>query len=633
MRHVRSSLVVAIALAALAACGKSKELPKAAPSASADAAMPATAASEKPPTPAEAPSAAPPAPLADPKALAEEFGVPPGGLERSKLEGPEAVLTAADGAVLVRKVGEEDFAPAKASASLFAGDQIKTETGATATVTFLDDSTAQLAGDSAIAIGSRDVTADPASAAAVLHGVARFGVSARAPGEGPFLVFAPGAVVGAGARADVVAVGVAADGSARVAVETGEVVLSGLKQLDKPVNLAAQKSIDVSAAGELAAAADWKSDDWAAWRGKLEADGDAKALASAHLEALGNLETELDDAYADLTTLSETALKGDAQAEASMQAKDEAAYAKLAPSLGASIEASYLAAVRVEGLTFGSQSHAYVAEELYLRHPDEVGVVFTPVAARVHGSVLLGKKLCVVATQRLRPLRLAFYAHHPEGRLHATLVGEVVPPFFAKVKLRPVAAGSVHALVHGPVFVPPRLALKAKVTKKLMVRFPEPAWRARIAVKPPAFRAAADWKSAGSVSGKLLVGVKAAIPRVRVFGEVKATPIMSAKLTVRGEPIVSGMRLKMDAAHEASEHVAGGVSGGIERGAKLKGQAQKVGAGVGAEIKGGVSGGLGVKGKIGAGVKVKLPKPPPPPKVKVEGGIKVKAKGGIKIGN
>jgi len=643
MRHPSSSallvgLTATFALAA-AACGKDKEVPKPpmSSSTSTDAAAAAAASADKPPASAEPPAPVPPAPLADPKALAEEFGVQPGGVERARNEGPGAVLTTVEGSVMVRRVGEEDFGPAKASLALFAGDQIRTEASSSATITFLDDSVAQVAGDSAVALGDRDATADPASAAAVLHGVARFSVSPRAPGEGPFLVFTPGAVVSAGARADVLAVGVAADGEARVGVESGEVVLAGMKQLDKPVNLAANKSIDISAAGELAAAAEFKTDDWAGWRGKTEADGDVKALATLHLEALGNLETELDDAYADLTTLTETALTADAQAELQMKAKDQAGYAKGAPAAGAAIEASYLAGVRLEGLTFATESHAYVAEELYLRHPDVVGPVFTPVEARVHGSVLLGKKLCVVVSQRLRPLRIAFYAHHPEGRLHASLVGAVVPAFYLKTKLRPVGSASVRALVHGPVFVPPRFAVKAKVTRKVVIGLPDVSWKSKIAasVKAPAFRGAADWKGAGSLSGKLLVGVKASLPRVTVFGKVKLAPLAAAKISVRGEPIAAAAHVRVHAAHELEENVAGGVSGGLEAGAKVKGKAKAIGG----EVKGGVGaiGGAGVKVggglKVGGSVKVNVPKPPPPPKVKVEGGIKVKAKGGIKIGN
>jgi len=188
------------------------------------------------------------------------------------------------------------------------------------------------------------------------------------------------------------------------------------------------------------------------------------------------------------------------------------------------------------------------------------------------------------------------------------------------------------------VFVPPHLVVKAKVTRKVVIGLPDVTWKSKIApsVRAPAFRGAADWKGAGSLTGKLLVGVKASLPRVTVFGKLKLMPLASAKIGVRGEPIAAAAHVKVHAAHELEENVAGGVSGGLEAGAKVKGKAKAIGGeikagvgSVGAGIKGGVKAGV----KVGGSVKVNVPRPPPPPKVKVEGGIKVKAKGGIKIGN
>jgi hypothetical protein len=165
-RNTRSSLVAVLAALAFAAAGCGKESPK--PPEKVDEAKAPTSATpvarpgEKPPEGDKAP-----APLKDPKALAEEFGVQPGPIEAPKGEGPEAVLTEADGKVLLRRVGEEDFAAAKVNAAVFSGDQIKTEADATATLTLLDQSVVQVGADSAVAVGDRDVTADPASSAAV----------------------------------------------------------------------------------------------------------------------------------------------------------------------------------------------------------------------------------------------------------------------------------------------------------------------------------------------------------------------------------------------------------------------------------------------------------------------------------
>jgi FecR protein len=574
MRMVRDRccwLVVASLLICLPGCDSGPEPPKSRKPAkiAADESSSDAAASE-PSAKAAASSVPPekvPAPLTDAKALAEEFGAQPGALDYGKKAGPDGVLTSVEGGVQVRRVGEEDFIPVKAQTPIFAGDQVRTDPAGTATLTLLDDSVVQIASDSALELGDRDATADPTSSAAVLFGAARFTVSARAPGEGAFLVFAPGAVV-ASAKASVHAVGVAADGDARVGVETGEVLLAGVKQLDKPITVNAGKAVDVWVNGDLAAPGELKPEEWGDWRVQAEAEGTARALAKAHLDALGNLETELDDAYADLSTSSEAALAADASAKALLKAKDDKGYGKAAPEYGATIEAAYLAALRLEQLTLATQAHAFLAEELYLRHPDEVQPAYAPVEARVHGAVLLNKKFRIVVGQRLRPLRPAFYAHHPEGRAHASLVEAKVPSFYAKVRLKPLPAAAVRAQLHGPVFMPPRVLAKGKGARKVVVGLPKPSWRAKSSAKPAPFRGGGAWNAAGS--GKLLAGVKATAPRVAVFGKLKPTPLASAKIAVRGEPILAARHLKLKAKPDDDHETPGGVSGALEKKAKEK---------------------------------------------------------------
>jgi hypothetical protein len=619
--HAWVALVMALAVAA-GGCGKAKD-PEKKGAATADAAAGAATGEAKADKPAEP---APPAPITDPKALAEEFGVTPGGIERPKNEGSDAVLTSIDGKAQVRRVGEEQFAAAKAAQTLFAGDQVRTEADSSATITLLDETVIELAPDSVVALGNRDASADPASSAAVLMGAARFSVSPRVPGEGPFIVFTPGAIVTT--KGTVYGVAVAASGEARVGVEVGEVAIAGLKALDTLVALSSGKSAEITVEGEVQAPVEFKADDWAEWRVAAEADADARTLAELHLEALGNLETQLDDAYADLSATTEAAANVDAQADAQLEAGDAKAYAAAAPEYGATIEASYLASLRLQQLTFATQSHALVAEELYLRHPDEVSVVYTPVQMRVQGAVLLNKKFHVFVAQRVRPLRVSYYAHHPEGRVHAVLVGQAVPDFYAKVKLRPVAIASVRAHVHGPVFVPPRVSVKAnaKLDRKVVIATPDVGWHSHVSVKAAPVRAGAGWNAHGAaaVKGKLLVGVPTVTERVSVFGKLKVAPIAAVKLSVRGEPLVTHVH--------AHKEVAGGVSGGLEAGARLKGKGVRVvdhsagaAGAAGAKVKGGVKAGVDVK------VKVKVPRPPPPPKIKVEGGVKIK--GGIKIGH
>jgi len=104
--------------------------------------------------------------------LVEQVGVEPGPVQQTA--GAPAVLAKLEGTVEVRRLGEELFAPAKQDQTLYLGDQVRAGDGAQATILFADQSTVELAEVSTLAIGSRATTADPASSAAVLAGVARF---------------------------------------------------------------------------------------------------------------------------------------------------------------------------------------------------------------------------------------------------------------------------------------------------------------------------------------------------------------------------------------------------------------------------------------------------------------------------
>ena len=109
-----------------------------------------------------------------------KVGVEPGPVQHT--EGATAVLADREGTVELRRLGEEGFVAIDESEPLYQGDQLRAGDGARATVLFPDESTVELAEGSTLAIGSRVATADPASSAAVLEGVARFSVS---PNDGP----------------------------------------------------------------------------------------------------------------------------------------------------------------------------------------------------------------------------------------------------------------------------------------------------------------------------------------------------------------------------------------------------------------------------------------------------------------
>jgi len=196
----------------------------------------------------------------DGQAPAADPGVEAGGIERAADEGPDAVITAVNGTVEVRRVGETEYQAAKADTQLYAGDQVRTAEGGTATITMADESAVEVAEVSTVAIASREGSADPASAAAVLGGLARFTVSDRAPGEGAFKVYTPAGVVLT--KGTVYAVGVAASGEARIGVESGAVDVVGLADIAAaPIAVEGGAAATLSAEGAVAAPVEWKTDD------------------------------------------------------------------------------------------------------------------------------------------------------------------------------------------------------------------------------------------------------------------------------------------------------------------------------------------------------------------------------------
>ena len=267
---------------------------------------------------------------AETEALVAQIGVEPGPVQQTG--GALAMLATVDGKVEVRRLGEEAFAPISKDEPLYQGDQVRAGDGARATVLFPDESTAELAEVSTLAIGSRVATADPASSAAVLSGVARFSVSPRAPGEGPFVVFTSAGVVAT--KGTVFGVGVAADGDARVGVESGAVEVAGAAALDAPVAVEANGAVDLTAAGNLASPAPWSEDDWGVWRDRAEADIDVKATAALHADAMAALASELDATYGALATFGSDLAAFEAKAAAQASANDSASYTASLPKAG-----------------------------------------------------------------------------------------------------------------------------------------------------------------------------------------------------------------------------------------------------------------------------------------------------------
>jgi len=658
-------LLLAVAVAS-GACGKSDDTKQAnvgVPSAGAttpSADKAADQAADK--AAATDPTAAPATALPDP-------GVEAGPIAREKDEGPAAVITTADGTVEVRRVGDVAFAPAKAATTLFPGDQVRTGEQATATITMADESVIEVAEVSTIGIATREGSADPASGAAVLAGLARFTVSPRAPGEGAFKAYTPTGVVLT--KGTVYAIGVAVTGEARVGVESGAVDVVGLSQVSAPpVAVEAGHAATLGIDGTVGGSAAWATDDWGPWR--AEADGDAELVATidAHGTALAELAAALAAAYADLEANAVAMAELEAKAAAAAEAKATADYQVVAPDAAATIDASFGVAGHAEALTWAYAGHAALASDIYVRHPDTVQARWEVVAPRVEASVLWPKRFVVTSSAYLEPLRVQYYVHHPRGRAHAELVGVAVPEFYAAVDVPEPPRPMVDAKVRTKLWEPPQVIVTAQA-RPVWIAAPDVDWRARVKVHAAPPRAKVSWYvRPPDLKAKVLVGaearaawkpglaVKPPETRANLRARVKIQA-PGARIKVRAPDLDAAARARMgvavggDGRMVVRQHAAAGADVRAKAAVGVKVQAPRVdikaprvevkakvetakvqvkgradaAAAQSAAAKAKLKAGAGAAVDVRAKVKVKAP---PPPRIEVKG--KVEAKGKIKIG-
>lgn len=642
MRHHMCVLVVL----GLLACSKGKQdepAPTAKPTEQ-------TAAQTQPPKPPEA--------KADATA---DVGISAGGIARDAKEGAAGAITAATGTVEVRRLGETSFQPAKPDTQLYAGDLVRTGEQAAAQITLADESVIELAEVSTVAVASRHGSADPASSAAVLSGVARFTVAARAPGEGAFRVYTPAGVVLT--KGTIYGVGVAASGEARVGVETGAVDVVGLAAVDAaPVTVEGGASVVLGANGDVASPSPWPADDWGTWRDGADAKIEVAAALDAHAAAMTQLASALKEAYADLSASADGVATFEASAAASASANDTAAYEAALPDGAATIDASFGVTGRLELLTWAYASHATLATDLYVRHPAKVEARWAAVAPQVDAAVLWPKRFEVTAVGYLEPLRLQYYVHHPRGRVHAPLVGITVPAFYATVTPPAIDAERVRGRVRTKIWIAPEVRFGASA-RPVWVGAPAADWRVKIKatpapvrggvafyVRPPAL--AANVLVGANASGAWTSGLTVAAPEPRANLRAAWTIPVGAKIAVGAPDLALAMKarsaIELDAGGRLDANVrdygspppAGDARATIK--AKVGVRAPdvkivvpdvavkaKVGIGVGAGA--GASAGGHAKAAAGAAVKVKAPAV----KVKVKApAVKVKgeAKGKIKIG-
>lgn len=574
----------------------------------------------------------------DPVAGDTKAGVEAGGVVREADEGPAAIVVDVKGAVDVQRLGEVTVVAAKAGTQLYPGDRVRTADGSSATITMADESSVEVAEASELAIASRDGTADPASAAAVLSGLARFSVASRAPGEGPFRVYTPaGVVVTTGT---VYGVGVGASGDARVGVESGSVQVIGMSNLAAaPIAVEGGAAVELDAAGTVAAPAPWPEDDWGTWRDAADAELEIQAAFDANATALAALDTQLADTYVELDASAADVAKFEVAAAANADANDQAAYEASLPDGTAAIDASFALGGRAEALTWAYAGHAAIAGGLYLRHPDVVGERWEVVGPRVDAAVLWPKRYEITAAGYLEPLRVQYYVHHPRGRAHAELVGVAVPEFYANVEPPAIDPPRVRSRVKAAVWVAPELQYEASA-RPIYIAAPAVSWHANVKaniapprgqiawyVRPPSLRAKAFIGVAPRAEYKARFKVGAATPRAKLRAAWRVP--VGVKIRVGAPNIAAGVKAR------AGYGVRAGASAGANVGAKVRGGVKvvmppppsvkvKVGGGVRAGAGVGVRAGAGVRG--GAGVKVKVPTV----KVKVPS-VKVKAKAGFGI--
>ncbi len=482
------------------------------------------AAPEAPPAVAPTPAAAP-APNVDLASLTGRVGVKPGALT-FKAVGPAASLMSSQGTLTIRRAGDDRFVDADANAPLFAGDVLWAGAHALATLALADDTVVQLAEETAVVIGDRALSADPASCLGVLYGVARVSVSPRSRGEGAFLVVAGPVIVGA--KGTAFGVAVAAGGLVRVGVEHGEVELAGPAALDKPTSLGTGEVAVVDAAGVVGKSEPFKADDWGDWRYAIETHSTLADAARVHANRLVNAEAHLDADYIALRQLGASASTLSWQAAAGAKTKAAGEYKASAIERATALDAVYRLAGEIARLTNSAQSDAFILAQLYARHPNELANDVAEFGQEIVGAILYGKKLVLVSETFLAPLRPSYYAHTARGRAHAASLG-MPASAFAQVKLTDPSAGELAKRLLGPHYVAPRIESTLH-GHPVWQRAPNVGWDERLTLQPVPPRQGAWYLAPPQVDGHLVAGAPSVAAMPAMLGAPAPTEPENADL-------------------------------------------------------------------------------------------------------
>lgn len=489
--------------------------------------------SEAPPAPSAQPARPPAAtPQIDISSLTARVGVKPGPLTNPGV-GPAGALKTSRGLLTVRRVGEERFVDATPNMAIQSGDVIRTGAHAEAMIALADNTVIQLAEETAVALGNRAVSADPASSAAILYGVARISISPRARGEGSFLTIAGDTYIGA--RGTVIGVAVSAGGVVRVGVEHGEAEVAGAAALDKPVMVETAEVVLIDGNGAVGKAQPFKKDDWGDWRFAIEATQNVEAAARLHSDRLVRSEARLDADYVAFQALATSASTLTWRAEANAKPKGAGDYKATAVERAATIEATFRMAAEIARLTDAALSDAFILGELYSRHPKEVEPLVLEFAQEMAGALLYNKKLQVVSEIFLVPLRSAYYAHTGRGRAQASNL-EVPASPSAQGKLAPTPAAEIAKRLPRPLYVAPQLESTIK-PHPVWLAGPKAGWESRLTLTPVPPRQGAWYIAPSRVDARLLVGVRATYALRSNFPSGDATETAKAEVAFLVPPL------------------------------------------------------------------------------------------------
>lgn len=186
-------------------------------------------------------------------------------------------LTTVTGDVRVRAPGSKDYVRAEAGASLADGARLKTEADARANLKYPDGTTTEVCPSSEVIIRVGGAKADRPNGVVLFLGRVWAKVAKKSGGETSFEVRSANAV--AGVRGTDFEVGVGLDGSARVLVSSGEVVV-GVEE-EKPASVRGGQELETEQTRAGRVSAREGDPDWDRWFSKCAQRMEKKGLEVA----------------------------------------------------------------------------------------------------------------------------------------------------------------------------------------------------------------------------------------------------------------------------------------------------------------------------------------------------------------